>query len=168
MTLFTHAERLVRIRPATLDDVGLLARHRAEMFREIGPLDAAVYASLIQGASRYFTRALPSGEYVAWVATPVPDPGTIVAGAGVQLREMLPRPHPLGTSLLAGQQALVVNVYTELEWRRQGVAELLMQHILDWCRDRRIASTVLHASDQGRALYEKLGFVPTNEMRLGG
>jgi hypothetical protein len=25
---------------------------------------------------------------------------------------------------------------------------------------------VLHASDDGRRLYERLGFVPTNEMRL--
>jgi GNAT superfamily N-acetyltransferase len=168
MTLFTHAARLGRIRPAGLDDVGLLARHRAEMFREMGPLDAAVYASLVQEATRYVTRALPSGEYLAWVATPAPDPATIIAGAGVQLREMLPRPDHLGTSLLVGQQALIVNVYTEPEWRRQGVAERLVQHILDWCRDRRIASTVLHASAQGRTLYEKLGFAPTNEMRLGG
>jgi hypothetical protein len=31
---------------------------------------------------------------------------------------------------------------------------------------RRIRRVVLHASDQGRPLYERLGFVPTNEMRL--
>jgi len=168
MTPFTHAERLVRIRPAGADDVGVLARHRAEMFREMGSLDAPVCASLIEAAAEYFARALPSGEYVAWVATPVLDPTTIVAGAGVQLRGMLPRPDHLGASLLAGQQALVVNVYTEPEWRRQGVAALLMQHVLDWSRERRIASVVLHASAQGRGLYERLGFVPTNEMRHGG
>jgi hypothetical protein len=27
---------------------------------------------------------------------------------------------------------------------------------------------VLHASDDGRALYDKLGFTPTNEMRYDG
>jgi hypothetical protein len=29
-----------------------------------------------------------------------------------------------------------------------------------------LASLVLHASDAGRPLYERLGFVATNEMRL--
>jgi GNAT superfamily N-acetyltransferase len=168
MMPFTHAERLLRIRRAALDDVRILARHRAEMFREMGSLDAAVYASLLSAAEQYFTRALPAGEYVAWVATPPSNTDTIVAGAGAQLRESLPRPDYSGTSLLTGQQALVVNVYTEPEWRRQGVAELLMHHILEWSREQRIRSIVLHASAQGRRLYEKLGFVPTNEMRYGG
>jgi len=29
-----------------------------------------------------------------------------------------------------------------------------------------LRSVNLHASDEGRTLYEKLGFAPTNEMRL--
>jgi hypothetical protein len=31
-----------------------------------------------------------------------------------------------------------------------------------------VARLVLHASDDGRALYESLGFVATNEMRYAG
>jgi hypothetical protein len=41
-----------------------------------------------------------------------------------------------------------------------------MQHVIAWCRSERIESVVLHASDDGRTLYEQLGFIPTTEMRL--
>jgi hypothetical protein len=103
----------VFVRPAGPDDVGVLARHRAEMFREMGSLDATLHAPLVSEAERYFTRALPGGDYFAWVAVPVADPGVVVAGAGVQLRDLLPRPDHHGTALIGGPQALVVNVYTE-------------------------------------------------------
>ena len=35
-------------------------------------------------------------------------------------------------------------------------------------RQQRLDDVVLHTSDDGRALYEQLGFVLTNEMRLRG
>ena len=44
----------------------------------------------------------------------------------------------------------------------------LMQHIIDWSRTEKLDRLVLHASDDGRALYEKLGFVQTNEMKFVG
>jgi hypothetical protein len=41
-----------------------------------------------------------------------------------------------------------------------------MQIILEWIKAYGMRSVNLHASEEGRALYEKLGFAPTNEMRL--
>jgi hypothetical protein len=32
--------------------------------------------------------------------------------------------------------------------------------------ERNVGRIVLHASEEGRRLYERLGFVPTNEMQL--
>ena len=67
--------------------------------------------------------------------------------------------------MIAGQQGLVVNVFTERPYRRQGLARRLMQEVLQWAAFNGVASIVLHASPDGRALYEQLGFVPTSEMR---
>ena len=36
-----------------------------------------------------------------------------------------------------------------------------------WCREQGYKTVSLHASEDGRHLYEALGFKPTNEMRLG-
>jgi GNAT superfamily N-acetyltransferase len=59
-------------------------------------------------------------------------------------------------------------VYTEKPWRRRGVAALLMRHVLEWARTSEMETLVLHASEDGRPLYERLGFVVTNEMRYAG
>ena len=160
------------IRRATAADSSVLARHRAEMFRDMGQLSDDLHDALIEAARAYFTAAIPDGRYVAWLAEAAGGPGgrarEIVGGAGLQLRELLPRPEPTGTRLVRGPQGLILNVFTERAWRRRGVAGALMRELLRWCRANGIESLVLHASRDGRSLYEKLGFTPTNEMRFGG
>ena len=61
---------------------------------------------------------------------------------------------------------MVVNVYTERNHRRQGIARKLMELIIAWCQEEGFNSILLHASDEGKSLYDSLGFKPTNEMRL--
>jgi len=41
-----------------------------------------------------------------------------------------------------------------------------MQAMIAWCRENGFVSVELHASDEGRGLYEQLGFEATGEMRL--
>ena len=67
-----------------------------------------------------------------------------------------------------GRHAIIINVFTEPEWRRRGVARLLMNEIIAYARRERLDRLVLHASDQGRALYDQMGFVLNNEMRFHG
>ncbi len=159
---------MYRIRRATAADAGVLARHRAEMFRDMGELPASVYDTLIDAARAYLTQAVTDGRYVGWVAELDAGSREVVGGAGLQLRELLPRPDVARERLVRGPQGLIVNVYTERAWRRKGVADALMRELLQWCRGNGIESVVLHASDDGRPLYEKLGFRPTNEMRYDG
>jgi len=157
-----------RIRRATAADAGVLARHRAEMFRDMGELPDGLYDTLVEAARAYVTQAITDGRYVGWVAERDAESGEIVGGAGLQLRELLPRPNTGREQLVRGPQGLVVNVYTEPAWRRRGVADALMRELLRWCRGNGIESIVLHASGEGRPLYQKLGFTPTNEMRYDG
>jgi predicted acetyltransferase len=94
--------------------------------------------------------------------------GTAIGGAGVQLRSILPRPRPETDDIEFGPEAIVLNVYVEPAFRRRGVADALMRTLLDALAARNIRRIVLHASKEGRRLYEGLGFSPTNEMRLTG
>ena len=41
-----------------------------------------------------------------------------------------------------------------------------MEAMIEWCRGQRMANVFLHASEEGRPLYDSLGFTSTNEMRL--
>ena len=133
----------------------------------MGHLPDDLAAQVFQLTEEYLRDAMPRGEYVAWLASPSGDEGTTIAGAGVQVRRILPRPlTPAGEHRVAlAREAIVLNVYTEKPWRRQGIAEVLMQHVVEWAGRSNIDRLVLHASDDGRRLYERMGFVQTNEMR---
>ena len=152
------------IRRAAEADIASLAYQRAAMFRDMGVLAPHLFEPLVDESRRYLPDAMRAGEYIGWVATDAT--GAIVAGAGLQLRRMLPRPAEDGGELIHGPQALVLNVYTEPPWRRRGLARLLMQELLSWTAENGVQSVVLHAAPEARPLYEQLGFVATNEMRL--
>ena len=112
---------------------------------------------------------LETGEYIGWLAWPGDSPGHIVAGVGLQLRRVLPNPAegPAGEiSIAEGRHAIILNVFTDPERRRCGLAKLLMKELLVWARAERLDRLVLHASDAERLVYEKIGFVQTNEMRF--
>lgn len=159
-----------RIRPATLADVPTLARHRAEMFRDIHGMPDDLCDAMAEASRRFFEVAMPSGEYLAWLAEPESSPGEVVAGAGLQLRRALPsiRHRADTTEVATGPQGIIVNVFTERAWRRRGLAKMLMEQVIDGARAAGVSHLVLHASAEGRPLYEALGFRPTNEMRYSG
>lgn len=157
-----------RLRPATPNDAPLLAKHRIEMFRDMGRIpDESTATELRAAAEPMIGEWVADGTYVGWLAEPLTRPGLVVGGAGIQLRPMLPRPDPGRPGIVSGPEAYVLNVFVERAWRRRGVAALLMDQVMSYTKERRLRVVTLHASDEGRPLYERLGFVATNEMRLG-
>ena len=102
---------------------------------------------------------MEAGEYLAWLA--VRADGSIAAGLGLWLMDW--PPHMVGPGSLRGN---ILNVYSDPDSRRQGLARRLMELALEWCKVNRIRAVILHSSNAGQPLYEKLGFRATNEMRL--
>jgi GNAT superfamily N-acetyltransferase len=160
--LTTRSDILVR--RATVADIPALAHHRVSMYRDIGELTPSDETRLFEATTAYLRPALESGEYLAWIAVAPGAPERVVAGAGLIVRPMIPRPGTSGG--IEVREAQVVNVYTEAAWRRRGIAALVMQQLIDYTRANHLNRVSLHASDEGRPLYESLGFAPTNEMRL--
>ena len=154
-----------QIRRATPADAATIAHHRARMFQDMGELSAEATELLRTKAQPVIASALQCGDYLAWLASSADKPAVIIAGAGVHLHQIFPRPLNQ-TDVSEGRQATIVNVFTEPEWRRQGFAALLLREIIAWSRTAGVARLVLHASNEGRSLYEKLGFVASNEMRF--
>ncbi len=136
------------------------------MFRDMRQLSPHQEERLVEITASYLSNAIPRGEYLAWIAEDHASSPPVIGGAGVQLRPILPRPRPASDELELGPEAIVLNVYVEPHWRRRGVGEALMHAILTALATRGILRIVLHASADGRRLYERLGFVATNEMRF--
>jgi GNAT superfamily N-acetyltransferase len=153
------------IRFAIPEDAELIAEHRARMFEEMGELSPDAFEVLRTKSQERLGDLITRGQYIGWLAIPTQQPEMIAGGAGVQLRKVLPHPKE-GNKVAEGRHAIILNVFTEPQWRRQGVALLLLQRIVDWARAEQIDRLILHASEAGRSLYERLGFVGTNEMRF--
>lgn len=141
------------------------------MFHDMGSITPGLVDQLIEMTCAYLQEAIAQGEYFGWVASPIRERDRVVAGAGAQVRRVLPFPQRRRDGRLDvayGRQAIVLNVYTEPAFRRQGLARALMHEVLAWARKTELESLVLHAAPDGRPLYEALGFAATNELRFTG
>ena len=146
------------IRRASSHDIETLVAHRRAMFVDMGYRDEAALNAMAARCHPWLLAKMSRGEYLAWLAT-APD-GSIAAGAGLWLMDWIP--HMVGS----GSRGNILNVYTEVAFRRRGLAGELMKAAVDWCRSNGVDVVVLHASPDGRGLYEAMGFAGTNEMRL--
>jgi GNAT superfamily N-acetyltransferase len=167
---FAFVRQEFHIRQATPDDAAIIGWHRARMFQDMGLVPDELFDSFRTKALDRLGKALASGDYFGWLVSERGAPQKIIAGAGVIIREVPPFParRKNGEITIAqGRQGLIINVFTEPEWRRRGLARLLMEQIIAWSREQQLDGLVLHSSDDGRALYERLGFVSTTEMSLG-
>jgi GNAT superfamily N-acetyltransferase len=147
------------IRRASTADLDTLVAHRRAMFHDMGHHDEVALNSMSAKFRVWLLEHMNAGDYHAWVVS-APD-GSIAAGAGLWLMDWPPHMIGLGT-----RRGNILNVYTNENFRRRGLARQLMEAALDWCRQNGIDTVILHAAPAGRTLYESLGFQPTNEMRL--
>lgn len=144
----------VRIRRATLRDLPLFLRYRRTMAEEMDGADEAAVNRMIAALEPYLRAAIPEDRWHSWIAEP--------GGCGsVEIVPWVP-----GRLDPTPRRAWIHSVYVEPSFRRRGIGRQLTQTIIAWCRERGFEWIYLHASDQGRPLYESLGFVQSSEMRL--
>lgn len=153
------SDQVFSIRRATINDASTIVHHRRAMFEDMGERDSAKLDAMSASFKDWVSQRLASGEYLGWLVEN--EQGTVVAGAGLWLLAWAPTPNDQ-----SAHRGYIFNVYTQPDYRRRGLARQLMQTILDYCRENKMNVVALHASDQGRSLYESLGFKPTNEMRI--
>lgn len=140
-------------RTATKEDIDMLMSVRLEMLRKVNNLsDNYVFSDeLIANIKRYFQE----GNQTTSIAL---ANGKVVACASISYIEVMPTfSHP------TGNRAHLMNVYTNVDYRRQGVAHKLVQMLIDEAKIRGVTEISLDATDLGRPLYESLGFCASDE-----
>jgi GNAT superfamily N-acetyltransferase len=147
------------IREATPDESAIILHHRRSMFRDMGEGTVEELDRMVEVTRPWLMRALADGSYRHWLA--LDGSGLVTGGGGVLLG-----PWPANPTDPCTERAVILNVYTEPEFRKRGIAREVMLTILEWLKQRGFRAVNLHASAEGRPLYEKLGFEATNEMRL--
>jgi len=154
------SNKQLSIRPATLKDCDVLIELRLSLFEAMGYEDDAL-ARLLDPTREYIESHLPTGAFRVWLAE---YHGRPVASIGVVIHSKPPSPHNT-----VGKEAYIMNLVTRPEYQHQGIARTLLLHVLDVVRSEGIPRVSLHASSEGRQMYEQLGFAISDavpEMRL--
>lgn len=141
---------------ATINDIEELVRTRLIVLRAANKLSEDVDMSRVQQESReYYNRALVTGKHIAYL---VYDGEKFIGAGGVSFYQVMPTYHNP-----SGKKAYIMNMYTAPDYRRQGIAYRTLDLLVKAARDKGISQIALEATDMGRPLYEKYGFVQLEE-----
>ena len=85
-----------------------------------------------------------------------------IGAGGVSFYSVMPTYHNP-----SGKKAYIMNMYTAPDYRRQGIAYKTLDMLVKISKERGINQISLEATEMGRPLYEKYGFVKMeSEMEL--
>ena len=144
---------------AEIKDMELLLETRIEVLRAANKLDDTVDMEAVRNYSRcYYQRALEDGSHVAILVFHEKE---FVGAGGISFYEVMPT-----YDNTTGRKAYVMNMYTRPAYRRMGAAYQTMDLLVLEARQRGISFISLEASEMGRLLYEKYGFVKMEDEML--
>ncbi len=147
-------------RIATPDDIDILVKTRIEVLRAANKLDDSVDMTEVEIEARaYYSQALKAGGHTAVL---VFDEDKFIGAGAVSYYKVMPTFHNP-----SGEKAYIMNMYTAPDYRRQGIALKTLDILVKDIKSKGITEISLEATDMGRPLYEKYGFVAAdNEMTL--
>lgn len=140
------------------NDIDMLMDVRLSMLRIVNdlPADYIFDDELVVSSRRYFLE----GDQTTVVAV---DDGRCVACASMSYIEIMPTfSHP------SGKRAHLMNVYTEKDYRRRGIARQLVNMLIEDARAHGATEISLDATESGRPLYESMGFKASEECMVIG
>lgn len=147
-------------RRAGAEEIALLTKTRLIVLRAANGLPEDAPLEQVEAQTRaYYERALADGTHAAYLAF---DSDLFVGAGGVSFYHVMPTVHNP-----TGQKAYIMNMYTAPAYRRQGIALRMLDLLVGEARQRGVTAISLEATDAGRPLYERYGFVPmAHEMEL--
>ena len=145
---------------ATMEDIDELVRTRIIVLRAANKLSDDEDMSVVEEESKaYYGRALETGEHIAYL---VYDNGAFVGAGGVSFYQVMPTYHNP-----TGKKAYIMNMYTAPEYRRQGIAINTLDLLVKDAKEQGVLQIALEATDMGRPLYERYGFVKMEDKMDG-
>ena len=135
---------------ATKEDINELIRMRiAYMIDDFGSITEEERKGMETQLPDYFARKLGT-ELIAFIAK---DEGKIVSAAYLHIIEM-----PANSVLLNGLYGEVLSVYTEPNYRGQGICTKLIKNLVEYGRRIGLGRIDLSATDEGYPIYARIGF----------
>ena len=150
----------ITYRRATVKDIQTLIDHRIRFLNELyGHSENGETENLRKSLRQYFSEAIPSGSFIAWLAE---YEGKIVGTSGMVVWQMPGRYGGLET----GRLGYILNMYTIPEARRSGVCTRLLKELTGEAKSLELKYLHLHASEDGVNIYRKAGFLEPERVEL--
>ncbi len=149
---------IYNIRKATIEDLPLLIPLRLEVLRCANKLPAdAPLEKVEENTLAYYRKSFDTqSTFLAFYND------TIVGCGSVSFYSVFPT-----CDCPNGTRAYIMNMYTREAYRQRGIASALLVELIQDARNYGAGYIALEATDMGRPLYKKHGFVPSkNEMHL--
>lgn len=142
------------LRKATLDDIELLIRLRIDYLTEDrGKLSQEEEIAVKAQLEKYFPEHISDNSFIGIVAE---IDKTVVSTAYLVISEK-----PANPAFITGITGTLLNVLTYPEYRRKGIATKVIEKIIDEAKKSEVSSINLSATNDGKPLYEKIGFTVT-------
>ena len=135
-------------RKLTEKDLETFISMRINQLREEGATDEM---DLSPALMDYYLRHLANGTFVSWLAL---DGDKIIGTSGMSFVE---KPPYFGCP--TGRIGLLSSMYTNPDYRRQGIARELLRRVVEEARAYGCGTVQITASDMGVLLYSDFGFV---------
>ncbi len=138
---------------ADISDLDILVSSRIKVLIAANRLPDDTDMSVIEQQSReYYRQSLTDGSHTAYL---VYDGDDIIAAGGISYYRVMPT-----CDVPTGRKAYIMNMYTDPRYRRQGIAMKTLALLIEDAKAKGITFISLEATDMGRPLYERYGFVP--------
>ena len=128
-------------------DLDTFIRMRITQLREEG---ATEDLDLVPPLMDYYRRHMADGTFVSWLAV---DGDRIIGTSGMSFVEKPPY-----FSCPSGRIGLLSSMYTDLGYRRKGIAKELLRRVVEEARAYGCGNVQITASDMGVLLYTDFGF----------
>ena len=139
---------MIEYRKLTYEDIDTFIEMRINQLREEG---ASEDFDLRPALYDYYKRHMADGTFVSWLAV---DGDKIVGTSGMSFVE---KPPYFGCP--SGRIGLLSSMYTDNNYRRQGIAKTLLSKVIDEAKAYGCGMVQITASDMGVLLYTDFGFV---------
>ena len=147
---------MIEYRKATPDDASLLAQTRVQFLNEVNSNSTGDdNEELFINNKIYFEKAFQDKSFVAWIAF---DNNEIAATSGLTLFSL-----PPNRSCPDGKVAYISNMYTLPNYRGKSIASHIFSLIMNEAKGLGYTKVILHATDLGRPIYTKFGFVDSKD-----
>lgn len=155
-----NKDRGYKYKKATISDLDELVKTRVIVLRAANKLSKETDMIQVERESyEYYRESLESGEHIAYL---VYDDEKFIGAGGVSFYKVMPTYHNP-----SGKKAYIMNMYTSPEYRRQGIAYKTLDLLVNEAKKKGILQISLEATEEGKYLYEKYGFIKMkSEMEL--